>query len=210
MEHIKFYRVNDAYGFFSNFSPHVILVNSLFWPTVEHYFQACKFDDYKIQDKIRELDSPMKAAIEGRDVKNKIKENWNEIKDKCMFRGVEAKFLQHHKLKSELLKTGDAIIVEHTVNDNYWGDGGDGTGQNKLGKILMEVRANIRKISPDSQLVFPPWIAFPNVSKYDMFWRMGGGEDYISDWVAYFNTCNKDAYKEQFPPLDEWEGFYQE
>jgi N-glycosidase YbiA len=42
------------------------------------------------------------------------------------------------------LATGDAKIVEHTENDAYWGDGGDGSGQNKLGQILMEVREELR------------------------------------------------------------------
>jgi hypothetical protein len=39
-----------------------------------------------------------------------------------------------------LLATGDKNIVEHTENTSYWGDGGDGTGLNRLGVLLMEVR----------------------------------------------------------------------
>ncbi len=42
------------------------------------------------------------------------------------------------------LATGDSKIVEHTENDRYWGDGGDGSGQNRLGQILMRVRAELR------------------------------------------------------------------
>jgi predicted NAD-dependent protein-ADP-ribosyltransferase YbiA (DUF1768 family) len=43
-----------------------------------------------------------------------------------------------------LLATGDADLIEHTATDAYWGDGGDGSGRNMLGKILMEVRARLR------------------------------------------------------------------
>jgi len=43
-------------------------------------------------------------------------------------------------LRETLLATGDSTIVEHTKNDAYWGDGGDGTGKNRLGEILMLVR----------------------------------------------------------------------
>lgn len=43
-------------------------------------------------------------------------------------------------MKEILLSTGNAILVEHTEKDNYWGDGGDGSGKNRLGKILMKVR----------------------------------------------------------------------
>ena len=44
----------------------------------------------------------------------------------------------------KLLGTGDARIVEHTANDAYWGDGGDGSGKNMLGLILMRVREALR------------------------------------------------------------------
>ena len=41
-------------------------------------------------------------------------------------------------------ETGTRELVEHTANDSYWGDGGDGTGQNKLGKLLMQVRDEVK------------------------------------------------------------------
>ena len=39
---------------------------------------------------------------------------------------------------------GDAKLVEHTTNDSYWGDGGDGRGRNMLGQLLMQVRDELR------------------------------------------------------------------
>lgn len=47
-------------------------------------------------------------------------------------------------LREVLLATGGARIVEHTENDAYWGDGGDGGGKNKLGQVLMSVREELR------------------------------------------------------------------
>jgi ribA/ribD-fused uncharacterized protein len=61
-----------------------------------------------------------------------------------MLEAVRAKFTQHDGLKAILLGTGDARIVEHTTNDAYWGDGGDGSGENRLGQILMHVREELR------------------------------------------------------------------
>jgi ribA/ribD-fused uncharacterized protein len=61
-----------------------------------------------------------------------------------MREAVLAKFSQHPDLREILLATGDALIVEHTENDSYWGDGGDGSGVNMLGRILVEVRAALR------------------------------------------------------------------
>ncbi|MFC2585604.1 MAG: NADAR domain-containing protein, partial [Corynebacterium matruchotii] len=43
-----------------------------------------------------------------------------------------------------LLSTGDAYLIEHTKNDSYWADGGDGSGKNRLGEVLMAVRDSLR------------------------------------------------------------------
>ncbi len=57
---------------------------------------------------------------------------------------LEAKFMQHDKLKRLLLATGDALLIEHTSNDSYWGDGGgNGHGKNMLGRLLMELRSKL-------------------------------------------------------------------
>jgi N-glycosidase YbiA len=57
---------------------------------------------------------------------------------------VRAKFAQHRAIRGVLLGNGTATIIEHTTNDRFRGDGGDGTGENWLGRILMEVREEIR------------------------------------------------------------------
>ena len=62
-----------------------------------------------------------------------------------MRRAVTAKFTQHAALQALLLSTGDAVLVERTPRDHFWGDGGDSSGQNWLGRILMEVRAALRE-----------------------------------------------------------------
>ncbi len=54
------------------------------------------------------------------------------------------KFSQNPEIAKELLATRDAIIIEHTQNDAYWADGGDGSGKNKLGFLLMQVREELK------------------------------------------------------------------
>jgi N-glycosidase YbiA len=49
-----------------------------------------------------------------------------------MLEALRAKFTLHEELNAILLGTGDAVLVEHTANDSYWGDGGDGSGKNRL------------------------------------------------------------------------------
>ena len=45
-----------------------------------------------------------------------------------------------------MLDTGGALLVENAPGDYYWGIGADGTGKNRLGRILMEVRNELRSI----------------------------------------------------------------
>jgi ribA/ribD-fused uncharacterized protein len=144
MKMILFYRVNEAYGEFSNFSPHPLIVNGKTWPTSEHYFQAQKFAGTEHEEVVRRAKSPMIAARLGRSRERPLRPDWEEVKDDIMREALRAEFTQHEQLRSWLLGTGDAELVEHTRNDAYWGDGGDGTGKNMLGKLLMELRAKLR------------------------------------------------------------------
>ena len=141
---INFYRTSDEYGCFSNFAPYPIALDGRRWPTSEHFFQAQKFDDPQHQESIRQEKSPMIAARMGRDRKKKLRRDWESVKVGIMREAVRAKFAQHDDIREILLSTADAKIVEHTENDDYWGDGGDGSGKNMLGRILMEVRDELK------------------------------------------------------------------
>ena len=143
-EPIKFYSTGDAYGDFSNFAGYPIKIGKKIWPTVEHYFQAMKFSDKGEQGRIRKAKSPMLAARMGRDRKRQLRRDWESAKVNVMREAVMAKFTQHDELREMLLSTEDAKIIEHTSNDDYWGDGGDGRGKNMLGRILMDVREKLR------------------------------------------------------------------
>ena len=80
----------------------------------------------------------------GRDRKKKLRRDWESVKVSVMREAIRAKFTQHEELRERLLATGEAKIVEHTERDAYWGDGGDGSGKNMLGRILMEIREELR------------------------------------------------------------------
>jgi len=57
---------------------------------------------------------------------------------------LRAKFSQHTHLMQMLIDTGDAQLVEDSPYDAFWGIGRDGTGQNQLGLLLQEIRAELR------------------------------------------------------------------
>lgn len=144
-EEIKFYSLKEAYGAFSNFAAYPIRLKGKTWATTEHYFQAQKFAGTAYEAEIRNAKSPMKAAELGRSRKVRIRPDWDRVKDAVMFEAIKAKFTQHEELRDLLLRTGTARIIEHTENDNYWGDGGDGSGKNKLGKALMQLREELQR-----------------------------------------------------------------
>ena len=147
---ILFYSTKDAYGEFSNFAAFPIEVDGRTWPTSEHYFQAQKFAGTEHEELIRTTPSPMTVAKIGRDRKRPLRADWDDVKDRIMHKAVRAKFDQHPRLTAMLIETGDADIVEHTENDAYWGDGGDGKGLNRLGQILMQVRAEMLRARKDA------------------------------------------------------------
>lgn len=142
-DQICFYSTKGQYGCFSNFSAHPVEFGGQVWPTSEHAFQGQKFLATEHQQAIRQAKSPMIAARMGRDRKRPLRADWEAVKLDLMGAIVLAKFTQHADLHAVLLATGDAQIIEHTTNDAYWGDGGDGHGQNWLGRILMEVRVQL-------------------------------------------------------------------
>ena len=144
---IYFYKVDDPYGCFSNFSPHPIELAGRTWATVEHYYQAHKFLHTEFEDLMLQIyaaPTPEFAAKIGRDPQYQPHLDWNIHKCKFMYDAVLQKFSTHLDIQQMLLETLDAEIIEDSPVDYFWGCGTDRTGINQLGRILMQVRAELR------------------------------------------------------------------
>lgn len=73
-----------------------------------------------------------------------LRGDWEEVKDNIMYEICKAKFTQNEDLKEKLLATGNDILEEgNTWGDRVWGTV-NGVGENRLGKILMRVREELR------------------------------------------------------------------
>jgi ribA/ribD-fused uncharacterized protein len=112
--------------------------------SLEHAFQAMKatniYDFYAVLD----CSTPGKAKQKGREIK--LRADWDNVKDSIMKELLHVKF-KDTDLRSRLLLTGDAELIEgNWWKDTYWGVCA-GIGQNKLGKLLMEERDEIRNKS---------------------------------------------------------------
>lgn len=133
----------NEYFFLSNFYPCNITINDVTYPTVEHAFQAFKSHDINDKKMIAELPTPGEAKRIGRRIK--LREDWEDVKDTIMLKLLRIKFNSNHELKEKLLSTNDAELIEgNNHGDKYWGMV-NGVGKNKLGKLLMQVRKELKE-----------------------------------------------------------------
>ncbi len=204
---IRFYETDRPYGCFSNFSRHPVDIDGVDFPTSEHAFQAAKFLDPADREAVRLADTPFLAARLGRERHRSFRPDWEQVRDGVMLRVLRDKFARHADLAGILRSTAGAALVEHTANDRYWADGGDGTGRNMLGKLLEQVRDELGPTP--TQYLPPPWIAHPDIGVSDMFWRMGGGEDLLaraSRFRAGLGPAARAQYDLYFPVPASWRG----
>ena len=83
----------------------------------------------------------------GRERTRPLRFDWEQVKDDIMQKAVLRKFETHADIREILLSTKDAEIVENSPIDYYWGCGANGSGKNRLGIILIEVREILRHSS---------------------------------------------------------------
>ena len=160
---------DGEYSFLSNFYEKPVRVNvdvydddmkaemplanlEVIFPTSEHAFHAFKtLKDWRMlkQSEVSKFldftkyETPGRAKKAGKNVEMNVK-LWNTVRNDVMRFVLKNKF-SDAELGKKLLDTGDAYIEEtNTWGDKYWGVC-NGEGDNNLGKLLMEIRDNLRK-----------------------------------------------------------------
>ena len=139
---MKISSFTGQYEFLSNFhrQPEPILWLGREWHTVEHAFQSSKSLDPADHARIAGLRYPSHAKRAGRSLP--LRPDWNQIREDIMLQLLHLKF-SNPTLRDLLLQTGDAELIEgNNWGDTFWGVSG-GTGSNKLGNLLMQVRREI-------------------------------------------------------------------
>ena len=135
-------KFEGSYRWLSNFWEVPVVYEGVNWPTAEHAYQAAKFEDHIIRNKILDNPNPRSAKKYGKS--QGMRTDWDNIKLRIMHDIVAAKFNQHHMLAEQLLATGNKQLIE----GNWWGDKFwgvcKGEGENHLGKILMQVREALK------------------------------------------------------------------
>jgi ribA/ribD-fused uncharacterized protein len=133
----------DSEEYFGTFSLHPFRLEDKVWPTVEHYYQAMKFEDLNYQEIIRLAETPKKARKLGRRRFKRLRKDWKKVKLLYMTRAVYTKCCTHPNITTRLLTTNNTRLVENSLYDYYWGCGRDRRGKNTYGQILMNVRKKL-------------------------------------------------------------------
>jgi ribA/ribD-fused uncharacterized protein len=154
---IRFYRASEKpFGVLSNLFRRPIIFEGREFPTAEHAYQAGKARREEVREWILSAPAPGLVAMAAHGLYTwDIVPNWAEIKFDRMRQVLHAKFSQHTDLRKILFATGEARLVEAGRVNNpvnrTWGEV-NGKGSNRLGLLLMEVRAELRISYPLSTI----------------------------------------------------------
>ena len=162
---ICFHNPEEQNGYLSNWYRSVFTVDEITFSSMEQYMmyeKAVQFQDQQTAEKILGTDDVAEIKVLGRMVRNFDEKIWREKRASIVHKGVLQKFLQNPELAEKLLETGEQIIAECAVKDRIWGIGlsmrdeerfcvDKWKGQNLLGKILMQVRAEISVQSQNTE-----------------------------------------------------------
>lgn len=144
-----FFYENDFYVL-SNFSAFAVRWGPYDFPTSEHLYHWRRFhlaaggDADKIAREVFNARSAHDAFRIAQENKPLQYRRWDAVKVAEMRAIIRAKAEQHEYVKRKLLATGDRELIEDSWRDDFWGWGPNRDGWNMLGKLWMDLRAELR------------------------------------------------------------------
>lgn len=129
----------------SNFSAFMVQCAGLLFPTSEHAYHWHKFPDDPLKRRAIQIATSAHNAFKMAERwKQYRRPDWDAVKLNIMRHILRLKAEQHEYVRRKLLATGDRELIEDSWRDSFWGWGPNRDGQNMLGKLWMEIRAEIR------------------------------------------------------------------
>lgn len=128
----------------SNFSAFTLRWRGMRFDTSEAAYHWEKFPDHTlIRGDIRFAISAHEAFKIAEQYKAHRRPDWGDVKIDIMRYILRAKADQHEYVRLKLLATGDRELIEDSWRDDFWGWGPNRDGKNMLGKLWMQIRAEI-------------------------------------------------------------------
>ncbi|MBX3587399.1 MAG: DUF1768 domain-containing protein [Ramlibacter sp.] len=164
-ESIVFLKTSEPFGGLSNMAGgYPIQVNGLRILTSEALYQVCRFPHLPdVQQMIIGQISPMTAKMRSKPYRKDSRPDWDQVRVRIMRWSLRMKLANNwNTFSTLLLRTGERPIVEESRKDDFWGakvvDNGDTlVGMNVLGRLLMELREQVKQQGRDAALdVAPP------------------------------------------------------
>lgn len=141
--------MRDALHPLASFSRHEIELDDLCWPSVEHYVQGMQLAKAERRQEVAAAPHPEAAMQLARKLTRwrpgARRADWDRLKLVYMTRGTYTKARAYAPVREALLETGERAIVETSQYDYFWGCGRDTRGDNHFGRVLMDVRSQLRK-----------------------------------------------------------------
>ena len=160
---VVFLKTNERFGGLSNMAPGFPLrVNGVRIRTSEALYQACRFPHMpEVQQLIIGENSPMTAKMRSKPYRRVSRHDWDFVRVKIMRWCLRVKLAQNWcEFGRLLLATGDRPIVEQSRKDDFWGakvtDDGTLVGMNVLGRLLMELREQLKSDDSESLRFIEP------------------------------------------------------
>lgn len=136
---------SDSNNLLASYAKRGFELDGFEWPSVEHYYQAMKFDDAEYREQIRLAPHPADAAKLGKSRKHKRRKDWKKTSVTYMTRATYIKARTHADVAQLLLASGDREIKDLSQYDYFWGSGRDMRGDNAFGKMLTGIRKKLRE-----------------------------------------------------------------
>jgi len=160
---IVFLKTKERFGGLSNMAAGFPLhVNGVGIRTSEALYQACRFPHMpEVQQLIISENSPMTAKMRSKPHRSSSRSDWDNVRVKIMRWCLRVKLAQNWKEFGDLLiATDDRAIVEQSRKDDFWGakptDEGMLVGMNVLGRLLMELREQLKSEKLDGLQYIEP------------------------------------------------------
>jgi ribA/ribD-fused uncharacterized protein len=134
-------RFRGPFVFLSNFAACPVRLGGVLYPSVEHAYQATKTLDPVQQEAIRRAITPAAAKRLGRTVV--VRPDWEAIKLEVMYQLLRGKF-HREPWRAQLLAIPGLIVEDNDWGDTFWGVC-RGRGENHLGRLLMQIREELRQ-----------------------------------------------------------------